>query len=83
MENDILKLPWFTLGQPWASSDQAGTAILAGSPDPHAAIPVVDCDDLAYLWEEDWEMLEEEAKAKSRELADHIVELHNKSLAHG
>lgn len=83
---DVLKQPWFLLGQPWCHSEDAGTGVLAGSDDPHVATPVIDCDDLRYLWEEsddtDDDMAEVERKCKeqARAIASHIVDLHNASL---
>lgn len=67
----IVSQPWYLLGAPWAHGDYAGTMILAGAPDPHVGLAVCDtCDVLA----------EETDLETAREVAEHIVKLHNASL---
>ena len=68
---NVVSQPWYLLGAPWARGDYAGTMIIAGDPDPHVGIAVCDtCDVLAK--ELDLE--------SAREIAEHIVKLHNASL---
>lgn len=68
---ELLAVRWYTLDQPWASSYYAGTLILAGHPDPHKGIPIIDC----MVSDDDLELHEKQA------IAQYIVELHNKSIA--
>lgn len=71
---DLLAMPWFILGQPWAHSDYAGTRILAGSPDPHVGAAVLDAYDVVGGYSD---------VDTARALAEHIVLLHNASLIAG
>lgn len=67
---EILKQRWYLLEQPWAHSSDAGTTILAGHIDPHIATFI--CD-LQPIDEDDGCM----DMATARQVAQHIVELHN------
>ena len=72
MLNDLLAERWYLLGPPWATSDYAGTVILAGSDDPHIGTAVCDT----------YDMCSDDADLDTaREVAAHIVELHNASLS--
>lgn len=73
MKNPIEK-KWYSLGQPWCHSSESGTAILAGSEDPHKADFLCDF----YAFEED--RPEDYALQDARELCDHIIDLHNNWL---
>lgn len=67
-----VSMPWFILGPPWAISDYAGHTILAGSEDPNVGIAICDTYDFC----EDYDI------ETARVIAQHIVDLHNKSLKH-
>ncbi len=41
MEKDATKAPWFLVGKPWVSDDQCDTYAVAGNPDPHVGIEVL------------------------------------------
>lgn len=69
---DILKQPWYLLGQPWAHSNDAGMTILAGSADPHMATFV--CD-LQPMSDDDENCID---VATARITAKYIVDLHNR-----
>lgn len=69
---DLLAQPWYALGPTWATSDYAGTVILAGNEDPHLGTAV--CDTYNML-------AEELCLETARKVADHIIRLHNASLA--
>lgn len=71
MPTDLLAQRWYLLGAPWATSDYAGTVILAGSEDPHIGTVVCDTYD-AHSDDADLDA--------AREVAAHIVELHNANL---
>lgn len=70
---DVLTQPWYLLEQPWCHSNDAGTTILAGDIDPHRATFV--CD-LQPVWDDEGAMDVDTA----RQVAEHIVRLHNTRL---
>lgn len=75
MRKSLIEQEWFLLGQPWCHSEEAGMDIYAGDCDPHAG---------TYLFStqviEDDGHDEEESKEIARDIAEHILELHNRSL---
>ena len=71
----LLSARWYLLGQPWCHSSRAGTAILAGSEDPHAGTFVADTECLVDYDNPDMQ--------NARSVAQHIVDLHNASLEEG
>ena len=72
----LLTARWYLLDQPWCHSSQAGTAILAGSPDPHAGTFLADTEMMMDVCD----MVDE---AQPQTIAQHIVDLHNASLEEG
>ena len=70
----LLAMPWYTLEQPWCHSDQAGTLIMAGSNDPHVAVPICETDDLVG---------DHYDRDTAMGLAQHIIDLHNASIKAG
>lgn len=76
MAKDVLKQKWYLLGQPWCSSHDAGLTILAGSDDPQKATYVADtsnCIDDENGYDQDVSL--------ARDVAKHIVDLHNASIS--
>lgn len=67
----LLSMRWFLLEEPWAHSSDAGTLIQAGSCDPHGAVPICDTTDF---------FRDNYSVETARELAKHIVDLHNATL---
>lgn len=65
--SSLVSQKWYLLGQPWTHSEDAGTAILAGSEDPHVGYCICDCQDFN----------DEITVDEARSVAAHIVELHN------
>lgn len=70
----IIGQPWHLLGEPWAHGDYAGTMIIAGNPDPHVGLAVCDTFDVLAGGAD---------VETAREVAEHIVKLHNASLQAG
>lgn len=70
----LLAMKWYTLEHPWCHSDYAGTLILAGSNDPHAAVPICETDDLVG---------DHYDRETAIGLAQHIIDLHNASIMTG
>lgn len=69
---DVLNQDWFLLGQPWAQSDYADFAVMAGSNDPHQGVMLLDMHDAI----DDDELGDDTRRA----IAAHIVETHNNSI---
>lgn len=72
----LIEQIWYSLGQPWCHSDDAGFAVLAGNEDPHVARFLFDTQPII----EEGDVTQEQADIEAREVVDHIVELHNASL---
>lgn len=71
MDKSILEMEWYLLGHPWCHSRDSGLTILAGSNDPHKAVAIADTMDLlGEKYDDD----------VGRDIAKHIVDLHNASL---
>ncbi|AUZ85859.1 hypothetical protein [Methylophaga nitratireducenticrescens] len=71
MPKPLVEQKWYLQDLPWCHSDDAGMTILAGDPDPQKGVPVADTQDLMSEYYND---------DLGRELAAHIVELHNANL---
>lgn len=73
--SELLKQEWFLLGQPWCHSEESGMDIYAGDEDPHSG---------TYLFStqviEDDDYDEERSKEIARDIAEHILYLHNSAL---
>ena len=76
----LLTTRWYLIGQPWCHSSQSGTAILAGSEDPHAGTFVADTDVTDTECPVDYDNPDMQS---ARAIAQHIVDLHNASLEEG
>jgi len=72
----LLTARWYLLEHPWCHSSQAGTAILAGNPDPHLGTFVADTE----MMMDDCDFEDEN---QPRSIAQHIVDLHNASIEGG
>jgi len=71
---------WYLSGAPWFNEADSGALIYSGSPDPHVGKLVADV--MHDIFWEDIHDYEKECEVRTgrRFLAQHIVELHNKSL---
>ncbi len=75
----IMAAEWFVVGPPWLAPGLE-TYIVAGSPDPQAAIGVV-CDMPGDHMMDGWD--DNERIAYGFQAAQHICDLHNASLPKG
>ena len=67
--SDVINHDWFLLGHPWAQSDYADFAVMAGSNDPHQGVMLFDMHDA---------MDDDELGGDTRRaIAAHIVHVHN------